>query len=322
MVTVDFLNVGHGDCTIIRHASGNTSMLDINNGDELDAKSVVELSRELRAADTLFETQVKLASAFHRGDTLLKEAGYAIELTNPVEFYKQKYGTQAIFRYIQTHPHLDHMRGLTALRSAGIGIVNMWDTNHNLTPALKGESDRAEWNEYVALRSGQRGATVLQVTRDATGPFYNQDAAGVAGGDGLSILAPTPELATAADEAKNPNNHSYVIKFVHRGLRFLFCGDAEAAVWDSIIAHYGEEVLKCDVLGASHHGRDSGYHQQAVKAMSPQYAIVSVGEKPETDACNKYRNYAANVWTTRWKGNISVTIDDTGKAVIDSEHDR
>jgi hypothetical protein len=54
--------------------------------------------------------------------------------------------------------------------------------------------------------------------------------------------------------------------------------------------------------------------------MSPQYTIVSVGKKPETDASNKYRQYCDNVWSTRWHGNIVLTIQPDGKAVIAPEY--
>jgi hypothetical protein len=37
-----FLNVGHGDCTIIRHPSGRLTMVDINNGQLLDADTLAE----------------------------------------------------------------------------------------------------------------------------------------------------------------------------------------------------------------------------------------------------------------------------------------
>ena len=54
----------------------------------------------------------------------------------------------------------------------------------------------------------------------------------------------------------------------------------------------------------------------SVSLMCPQYTIVSVGKKPETDASNKYRQYSDNVWSTRWRGNITLTINDDGKATI------
>jgi beta-lactamase superfamily II metal-dependent hydrolase len=91
----------------------------------------------------------------------------------------------------------------------------------------------------------------------------------------------------------------------------IFGGDAEQAAWESIFKKYGSG-LKCDVLKASHHGRDSGYHQEAVKAMSPGVTIISVGKKPDSDATNKYRKYSKKVWSTRWWGNLTLVVDNDG----------
>ena len=40
MVLIHFLNIGYGDCSIVKLASGRISMIDINNGEELDQKSL------------------------------------------------------------------------------------------------------------------------------------------------------------------------------------------------------------------------------------------------------------------------------------------
>lgn len=133
----------------------------------------------------------------------------------------------------------------------------------------------------------------------------------MAGGDGIQILSPTPELVEQANEAGNTNNLSFVLRVAYGGISIILGGDAEGEAWQSMVERYGKD-LKCNVLKASHHGRDSGYHQESVKVMSPQYTIASVGKKPETDASNKYRKYSGEVWSTRWKGNITVTIDDKG----------
>ncbi|HZS16312.1 MAG TPA: hypothetical protein VFA51_00095 [Candidatus Udaeobacter sp.] len=46
MTRIHFLNVGHGDCTIIEHASGHITMVDINNSDSLDEDTRRELAEE------------------------------------------------------------------------------------------------------------------------------------------------------------------------------------------------------------------------------------------------------------------------------------
>lgn len=317
MLRIDFLNVGHGDCTIISHGSGRLTIVDINNGALLDPTSVAELAEAYKFS----ALQKSLASSTGMAQALLKQGGYDVELTNPIEFLQKQYPSKSIFRYIQTHPDLDHMRGLLALHQNGINIANFWDRKHDKVPDFQSDSDKQEWEEYGLLRAGSRGNKVLHLYQAAKGTFWNQDPEGVSGGDGLYVLAPTSEQEYSAGASDNSNNLSYVLLVKYQGINVILGGDAEKEVWGSIASTYGQG-LKCDVLKASHHGRDNGYHPDAVKFMSPDYTIVSVGKKPDTDASNKYRQFSKNVWSTRWKGNISIVVDDQGKGTITSQYDR
>lgn len=360
MLRMHFLNVGHGDCTIIEHPSGRLSMIDVNNGDELDDSSQSEVLSELhRTRATQLRGQGALSSVFAQPpanpSTLgglfglgalpqvpnrpglglgllsgalqnspglgfgalglpprdkkreLKDAGYEIALTNPVEFFLQRFPERPIFRYVQTHPDLDHMRGLSALRGEGIQIINLWDTSHTKVPDFQSDSDEEEWAEYERLRGADSGCTVLQLHRGASGAFWSEEPAGTDGGDRIAILAPTPELLQSASQADDSNRISYVLHVSYLGYRIILGGDADTEVWESIAAFYGKNI-RCDVLKASHHGRDSGYLAKAVALMTPTYTVASVGKKPDTDASNKYRAYCKNVWSTRWYGNLTLQI--------------
>jgi competence protein ComEC len=314
MAKIHFLNVGHGDCTVIEHGNGNLSVIDINNGTELDDDS----------ADTLLHAYAR-NNVDYLGKwmewklegvpttKILAEAGYEIELTNPIEFLKQNYPGRPIFRYIQTHPDFDHMRGLAALETSGIRVLNFWDVAHTRTwrEGEDKESDKADWSAYQRYRSGENGATVLNLLRGSQGKYYNQDESNTSGGNGLHILSPTTELVREFDEDCMRNELSYVLQYRVANRQIIFGGDAEQSGWESIHNHYGAH-LKCDVLKASHHGRDSGYYQPAVKDMSPGVVIVSVGKKPTTDASNKYAQYCEEVASTRWYGNITLEIDNDG----------
>jgi beta-lactamase superfamily II metal-dependent hydrolase len=319
MLTIHFLNVGHGDCTIIEHESKNITVIDIHNGNDLDPMS----KQELQGAYKIGSSAAAAALLFENKSIskLLLEKGYDVPLTNPVEYLQTHFPGRSIFRYIQTHPDLDHMRGLCALKTQGISIVNFWDTRHEKEPDFQSDDDEAEWTEYLRLRASENSPRVLRNYRGYSGIYYNQNPAGVAGGDNIEILSPTPELESASNEADKTNNLSYVLRVSYKGIKVILGADAEKDAWDSILGHYGAD-LKCNVLKASHHGRDSGYHQAAVETMKPQYAIVSVGKKPDTDASNKYRTYCDNVWSTRWRGNITLAIDDQGKGTIVPEYDR
>lgn len=359
MLRVHFLNVGHGDCTIIEHPSGRITMIDVNNGDELDDNSQSEILSELhynrtqglRRQPTLAEILagspsrsstlgglfgegglaqasrsaapglgLRGAHSSHGGPGLgaltllgrdkkqeLREAGYKISLTNPIDYFLRNFPGRSIFRYIQSHPDLDHMRGLAAIRNHGIEIVNFWDTEHSKIPAFKNEADKDEWDAYQQLRGSSSNPKVLRLYRGAAGAFWNEDPNGHDNHDGIEILSPTPEIVRAANLRGNSNNLSYVLRISYLGYRIVLGGDADTDVWEELAAHYRKD-LRCDVLKASHHGRDSGYFADAVALMDPRYTIVSVGKKPDTDASNKYRRYCNNVWSTRWYGNLTLQI--------------
>ena len=315
MAKIHFLNVGHGDCTIIEHGNGNISVIDINNAEELDEDSTNTLLHEF-SRDTN-DYLLKYGRWKYLGEaprTILAEAGYEIELTNPIEFLKKNYPGRSIFRYIQTHPDFDHMRGLAALENSGIPVLNFWDVAHTRTwrEGTDKESDKAEWNAYQRFRTGKNGSTVLNLYRGSTGKYYNQDDTPGSHGNGLYVLSPTAELVSEFDEDGMRNELSYVLQYWVANRRIIFGGDAEQAAWESIHTQYGAN-LKCDVLKASHHGRESGYYQPAVKDMSPEVVIVSVGKKPDTDASTKYLNYAKEVASTRWCGDITLEIDAQGQ---------
>ena len=317
MTEIHFLNVGHGDCTVIGHASGHITMIDINNGTELDSESAKELYEEfsLSGVARLF------AEAFPSyGASELKRKGYEIGITNPVDFMKSRLPGKHIFRYVQTHPDLDHMRGLVGLTNENISITNFWDTEHEKEQEFQSDSDKEEWQEYQRYRSGEKGITVLNIYRGYNNIFYNENPKDIPPGDGLYILSPTPELARKAVLAGNWNNLSYVLYLIYKGYKVIFAGDAEKEVWDDLVSTYGDN-LKCNTLKASHHGRDTGYHEEAMKRMSPDCVIVSVGKKPE-NASNKYKKFAKYVWSTRWRGNIMLSIAEDGQGKLIPEYNR
>lgn len=295
-------------------------MIDICNAKHLDDESRKELAESYGISGDDYATKSALAgivgSSFRK--MYLAEKGYNVDLTDPVDYYKQNFGTRSIFRYIQTHPDLDHMRGLHRLHQEAIEILNFWDTDHTKSITEFKEDDEDQWKQYQIWRKSTDNPKSHFKFRGDNGSFWTADGSGGTG-DGLHILAPTPELKSSANENEDYNAHSYVLWLQSGNYKVVLGGDATETVWQSIFEKYGKN-LKCNILKAAHHGRDSGYYKEAVEAMSPEFTIVSVGKKPETDASNKYRQYSREVWSTRWKGTIVLTIGDDGKAVINSQY--
>jgi beta-lactamase superfamily II metal-dependent hydrolase len=299
MVKIHFLNVGHGDCIVIENFdTGRNTIIDINRSVDFDKTTSKELLE-------IFEIDY----CFNGVCATLESKGYNIEITDPIQYLKDN-NISDIHRFISTHPHMDHISGIKLLYDE-IKFINVWIANHNWQPNLDKLSEKQKINRefYEKLKNQEVENVKVINSLEGSKVRYLPE-------DGLSILAPNENLL----ESNNANDLSYVIKFEYAGRKIIFGGDAEEKTWKYIFENY--DISNMDILKASHHGRDSGYYQPAVKAMSPKYTIVSVGKKPSTDASNKYRRYSDNIWSTRWKGNIVFTIDGNGNINYDWEYDR
>jgi competence protein ComEC len=323
MLRVHFLNVGHGDCTIIKHHSGRLTMIDINNSQTYDSDSMKEIMAEQTAANAaaLGRLGQNNPNRFYNPlqpppgalSTYLDAATKAkTELTDPIEFLKRNYPGERIWRFVLTHPDLDHMRGLRNL-SENIGISNFWDTNHTKpTPNFRGDDDKDDWEFYQKIRSGDDELYHRYYLRGHRKFAFGEDEDGLPGGDNIEILSPTADLVKACNAAGKSNSLSLVLRVNHAGKSVLLPGDAEDDAWEIMAGYYGKQ-LKSDFLKASHHGRDSGYHLEALKLILPRITFVSVGRKPDTDASNKYRQQCPRVASTRYHGDIKIEIYDDGQ---------
>lgn len=110
MAQLHFLNVGEGDCSVIQHNDGTVTMIDICCANL--ATNTIEKSFSTESFKGL------------RGNFNQKESP-----TNPIGYLKTL-GVTSIFRYIQTHPDMDHMDGLLQLKN-NYAIMNFWDTKNS-----------------------------------------------------------------------------------------------------------------------------------------------------------------------------------------------
>jgi competence protein ComEC len=313
-----FLNVGHGDCTFIELPSGRLMMIDINNSRSLPADDKVALA-EARGISVL--------EFSWRG--LQKEARswedyYSSLLVDPYEYYEANFAGKSIFRYLQTHPDMDHMSGLSRFFVQGeVPLANFWDVGHAKT--CKKEDfdsspyDYGDWLAYELLREGScfRGGKivpdshrVLKKERGNKGQYWTDDS--------IRVLSPTADLVAGCDASGSYNDCSYVIKISYGGRSVILPGDAEESAWKSMLDGLPSGSLACDVLKAAHHGRKSGFYQPAVEAMDPEVVICSVGKKPDTDASADYAGIARSVLSTRFCGTIKVTMWGDGEVWVEN----
>lgn len=317
MIKIHHLNVGHGDCIIVQFKSGRNLMVDINRSSDFDDDTKEELS-EVALESIESSKRILYELGLMTKDAVLAEAKYNIKLTDPIEYLKDN-GINSLFRFVSTHPHTDHFTGLNQLFET-YPVSNFWVSKNSfcVDKSKLSENQLKDWNRYMSFRNSTErtvGNTTVINPRDGDSlDFWAQD--------GVSILAPSPELIKIAQEKDNKNIMSYVLLIEYAGKKIVLGGDAEYETWEYIMDNHSDKIKDVTLLDASHHGRDSGFNERAVKHMNPAYVVVSVGKKPKTDASNKYRKYSDNVWSTRWKGNITFKLNSDGTGTYDTEYNR
>jgi len=273
MMKIHFLNVGKGNCTIIEFPSGHLTMIDIDNSKIDDDDDA---------------------------------------LTEPIDYFLSKFPNQSLFRFILTHPDMDHLSGLNQLATK-VSIINFWDTNHNKSFSDEdwegSPYDKKDWEKYLTLRKSESDPKALQLYRDATSECcWTQD--------GISILSPSASLVKLAHDKEEYNHLSYVLRIEYAGVKVILGGDASKEAWDEIYKHYKDEFLKADVFLAPHHGSADNVHEDAFKAIDPDYVIVSVAEGVDYDYDYYSELAKKKALSTKYYGTMRLEIKDDGNYEI------
>lgn len=282
-VSFHFINVGKGNSTIIDFPSERLSVIDVDD------------SRAISASER-FSMEIQ------------KKA----KLTNPIDYIISQFPNREIFRFILTHPDMDHMSGIQELFRKK-DVRNFWDTNNNkhIDPSTWSNSpyNEEDWNFYQQMRQSKDSPRVLPLYRGADSECcWIQDA--------VEILAPTPQLVTQANESQDHDHLSYVLMVKYAQRKILLGGDATKKVWEDILndENYGESYIKSDVFLAPNHGSPDHISKDILDVINPDLTIVSVAEGVEY-ARELYSKYGI-VLSTKHYGDIWIKIRDTGKILF------
>ena len=229
-------------------------------------------------------------------ETMLIDAGEAYEADNVIN-YLNNLGIKKIDYVVGTHPHTDHIGGLE-------DIINTFDIGSIYMPKASSNSKTFEdllttiSNKGLKVKTAKSGVVVLSEDNLK-----------------LELIAPN------SDNYSNLNNYSAVLKLTYLDNTFLFMGDAETLSEDEITSDVDADVIK-----VGHHGSDSSSSVEFVKKVSPEYAIIMVGEgnsynHPYQSIIDRYESVGAKVLRTDLDGNIvcdSDGVDVTCKGDKDS----
>ena len=252
--TFHFLNVKNGDCSIIEHGSGHVSVIDVCN------------ARRIKQEMTLLESLEMFSRA---GSGNFQQKKHPV---NPIEYLK-KFGIDSIFRFMLTHPDMDHMDGIKDLFEE-FSPANFYDTDNNAEKEFENGSPyrKEDWDFYKNLRdtNPQTDPKRLTIFSGDDGIYRTKDWDGKRPGDAFYTLAPTPELVKEGNEAKDYNDSSYVVLYRGAAGRILISGDSHDKTWEHILEHWEDDVKDVDLLIAPHHGRKSGRSYSFLDIVNPK----------------------------------------------------
>ncbi len=191
--------------------------------------------------------------------------------------------------------------------------TNFWDTDSSSEKDFgsgSGRYDESDWDFYRSLREPQTNTKRLTLYAGSAGQFYNRSEKNEPGGDGLSILAPTPALVRRANESGDYNDCSYVVLYrTSKGHRILFAGDSHDVTWDYILGNHEARVRNVDVLIAPHHGRASDRSYDFLNVVNP--ALTLFGNADSTHLSHAaYSNRGLPKITNNQAGSILIDADD------------
>ncbi len=207
-------------------------------------------------------------------------------------------GVKKLDLVLLSHPHADHYGGLIeVVERVPVGEFLMPSIPEDLTPTTVSFGTLLETlaDREVFCRFAEPGMTVS--LGDAV----------------LTVLA--PEENARYDSL---NDYSVLARVDCGETSFLFSGDAEKKA--ELSAVEAGLDLKATVLKVGHHGSNTSSHSRFLEAVSPEIAVISVGEDnryglPSEKALARLKEQNIRVYRTDLQGTVTITSDGSRVAV-------
>lgn len=220
------------------------------------------------------------------GENLLIDAASSKNSFQIIDYLKSL-GCDKINYAVATHPHADHIGGMSSIISEfkpeKFYMPNVYSTSktfENLLDTLETcntDVNIAEKGNYIINDKNLK----------------------------IKFLFPNTDVTNS-----DLNNASAVIKITYKKTSFLFMADAESKVEKQLLS----SDIDSDVLKIGHHGSANSSCDEFIKKVNPKIAVISCGKN------NQYGHPSEKTLSILHKNNIDIIRTDiNGTAVITSD---
>lgn len=211
----------------------------------------------------------------------------------------------ALYAFVNTHPHDDHLRGIDEVREA-VTVDRVWHTGFE--PGNKRGNEFGHLEDLIADVRKRNGDDAIVVMRGSKSSQELLDAE-------FFTLAPAKHVQDSIDEDDDEKRYRRiheqcaVLRFGAGDSWVLVTGDADLVAFKEHITEYHKDRLQADVLDASHHGSRSFFKKDeddepyldALEAIDPTFVVISAPtqeesphDHPHDDAVELYTDHVGD----------------------------
>lgn len=201
--------------------------------------------------------------------------------------YLKKVGVDDFEIVIATHPDADHIGGMAeVLEHYSVELIIDSGESHT-SQTYKAYLEQVQRHQQLGTQYLEDKNFIFEISDDIT--F---------------------EVIETGDDNGDRNNNSVVTKLNYEQISFLFTGDMESAVEQTILSY----DLEADILKAGHHGSKTSSSLAFLNVVKPKTVVISAGKNnsyghPHPALLNRLKAHTEDIYVTAEDGTIVITTD-------------
>lgn len=232
--------------------------------------------------------------------------GSAPETASTLSKYLDALGIKKIDAIVASHPHIDHIGGLTR-------IIYQYEVGRIYRSAVEYPTNTTK--DFLKAIEDRKVETVL--LKDGMSFEFGETK--------VDIYNPVEEIQYPENFPDSStaflNDNSVVLKMTYKNSKVLLPGDLYIGGEKSVLDRH-EKDLQADILKMPHHGAETSSSSTFIKAVQPKIAVAMYDQLASLNVYNSYRKNGSKAYITAVDGCVKVVADGTAEYTVVTEKDR